>query len=271
MASICYSASMRPKQGRSAFCDKMVRTTRVFSHDATARKAADAKKPVIELRAVEKSYQMGEFSVPVLKGISLTVREGEFVSVMGPSGSGKSTLMNLIGCLDIPTKGKVLLGGRDIAAMSEDELARVRGSFIGFVFQKFNLINSLNAWENVALPLIFHGVGPSERRKIAIDILSSMGMADRVYNKPNQLSGGQQQRVAIARALAVSPQMILADEPTGNLDSKTGMEILSLFSQLNEKGATIVLVTHDENVAKTAKRVIQIRDGMVLSDHPISH
>lgn len=174
--------------------------------------------------------------------------------------------MNLIGCLDVPTKGKVFLDGRDITRMEDHDLARIRGSMIGFVFQKFNLINSLSAWENVALPLIFRGKSPSERRQIAMDTLAKVGLSDRTANKPNQLSGGQQQRVAIARALAVSPSMILADEPTGNLDSRTGAEILSIFGRLNGEGRTVVLVTHDQNVAKSARRIIHISDGMVISD-----
>jgi putative ABC transport system ATP-binding protein len=223
-------------------------------------------KPIIELKSVEKAYSMGGLPVPVLRGVSLVIRQGEFVAIMGPSGSGKSTLMNLIGCLDVPTKGKVFLDGRDITRMEDHDLARIRGSMIGFVFQKFNLINSLSAWENVALPLIFRGKSPSERRQIAMDTLAKVGLSDRTANKPNQLSGGQQQRVAIARALAVSPSMILADEPTGNLDSRTGAEILSIFGRLNGEGRTVVLVTHDQNVAKSARRIIHISDGMVISD-----
>ena len=228
-------------------------------------------KPVIELAGVYKSYFMESLEVPILKDINITVREGEYVAIMGPSGSGKSTLMNLVGCLDVPTKGKVLLDSHDITKLADHHLARIRGSLIGFVFQKFNLINSLSAWENVALPLIFHGTPAEERRVRAIKILSSVGMADRINNHPNQLSGGQQQRVAIARALAVRPQMILADEPTGNLDSVTGREILALFRSLNEEGKTIVLVTHDENMAKSARRIIRISDGRVVSDEPSGH
>ncbi|MFA6329297.1 MAG: ABC transporter ATP-binding protein [Candidatus Micrarchaeia archaeon] len=223
-------------------------------------------KPVIELAGVYKSYFMESLEVPILKDINITVREGEFVAIMGPSGSGKSTLMNLVGCLDVPTRGKVLLDGHDITKLSDNHLARIRGSLVGFVFQKFNLINSLTAWENVALPLIFHGIPAEERKSRAMKILASVGMSDRVNNHPNQLSGGQQQRVAVARALAVKPQMILADEPTGNLDSVTGKEILALFRSLNEEGKTIVLVTHDENVARNARRIIRISDGRVLSD-----
>jgi len=223
-------------------------------------------KPVIELNGVFKSYFMESLEVPILKDINIVVREGEFVAIMGPSGSGKSTLMNLVGCLDVPTRGKVFLDGHDITKLSDNHLARIRGSLIGFVFQKFNLINSLSAWENVALPLIFHGTQAEERKSTAVRILTTVGMADRINNHPNQLSGGQQQRVAIARALAVKPQMILADEPTGNLDSVTGKEILALFRKLNEEGKTIVLVTHDESVARNAKRIIRISDGKVLSD-----
>lgn len=228
-------------------------------------------KPVIELVGVYKSYFMESLEVPILKDINITVREGEFVAIMGPSGSGKSTLMNLVGCLDVPTKGKVFLDGHDITKLSDNHLARIRGSLVGFVFQKFNLINSLSAWENVALPLIFRGTQADERKAIAIRFLTSVGMADRTNNHPNQLSGGQQQRVAVARALAVKPQMILADEPTGNLDSVTGKEILALFRSLNEEGKTIVLVTHDENVARNARRIIRIQDGRVLSDEASGH
>jgi putative ABC transport system ATP-binding protein len=228
-------------------------------------------KPVIELVGVFKSYFMESLEVPILKDINITVREGEFVAIMGPSGSGKSTLMNLVGCLDVPTQGKVLLDGHDITKLSDNHLARIRGSLVGFVFQKFNLINSLTAWENVALPLIFRGAPADERKAVAIRVLTSVGMADRVNNHPNQLSGGQQQRVAIARALAVRPQMILADEPTGNLDSVTGKEILSLFGNLNKEGKTIVLVTHDENVARNARRIIRISDGRVVSDEASGH
>ena len=228
-------------------------------------------KPVIELVGVCKSYFMESLEVPVLRDINITVREGEFVAIMGPSGSGKSTLMHLVGCLDVPTHGKVFLDGHDITKLSDNHLARIRGSLVGFVFQKFNLINSLTAWENVALPLIFHGTPAEERKAKAIKILTSVGMADRINNHPNQLSGGQQQRVAIARALAVSPQMILADEPTGNLDSVTGREILALFSSLNAEGKTVVLVTHDEYVARNARRIIRIHDGRVVSDKPFGH
>jgi putative ABC transport system ATP-binding protein len=228
-------------------------------------------KAVIELKAVYKSYFMESLEVPILKDINITVAEGEFVAIMGPSGSGKSTLMNLVGCLDVPTHGKVFLDGRDITLLTDNSLARIRGSLIGFVFQKFNLINALSAWENVALPLIFRGTPADERKAVAISVLTSVGMADRVNNHPNQLSGGQQQRVAIARALAVKPQMILADEPTGNLDSTTGAEILTLFRNLNAEGKTIVLVTHDENVARNARRIIRIRDGRVVSDEESGH
>ncbi len=227
---------------------------------------AKRKKPVIELRGVQKTYRLEGVSVPALRGIDLAVAEGEFVAIMGPSGSGKSTLMNLVGCLDFPTSGKVLLDGRDITELSENELARVRGRLIGFVFQKFNLINSLAAWENVALPLVFHGVDYGERKRIALDMLARVGLSDRSNHRPNELSGGQQQRVAIARALAVGPQMILADEPTGNIDSRTGAEILAMFSELHSSGKTVVLVTHDEGVARTAQRIIRIRDGLVVGD-----
>ncbi len=220
--------------------------------------------PVIELDSVWKTYMMGEFPVHALRGISVKVMPGEFVAIQGPSGSGKSTAMNMVGCLDVPTKGKVLLDGIDISTLHESELAQIRGRKIGFVFQKFNLIPTLSAVENVALPLSFLGVPRTERTKRAIEILTTLGLGDRLHHRPNQLSGGQQQRVAIARALVVDPSLILADEPTGNLDSQSGKQIIEILQRLNKADKkTIVLVTHDDSVAKIAKRVENIRDGQL--------
>jgi putative ABC transport system ATP-binding protein len=201
--------------------------------------------------------------VDALKDVDLRIYEGEFVAIMGPSGSGKSTMMHLVGCLDLPSCGKIFLAGKNIAEMSESDLAEVRGRKIGFVFQRFNLINSLDAVENVMLPEVFQGIAPDARRRKAIALLEKVGLGKRMYHKPSELSGGEQQRVAIARALVVNPQVILADEPTGNLDSKTGEEVMALLKKLNEEGKTIVLVTHDAHVAAFAHRVVRLRDGMI--------
>jgi putative ABC transport system ATP-binding protein len=221
-----------------------------------------SKKTLIELKNVWKTYEMGDTQVHALRGLTLQVKDGEFVAIMGPSGSGKSTAMNMIGCLDIPTKGEILLDGTNIAHLTESELAVIRGRKIGFIFQKFNLINTLSAKENVMLPLIFQGVNQDEREKRAEKFLKMVNLSDRMDHKPNELSGGQQQRVAIARALAVEPDLILADEPTGNLDSSTGATVMQFLRELHEKqGTTIVLVTHDMTVAKNADRVEVLRDG----------
>jgi putative ABC transport system ATP-binding protein len=221
------------------------------------------RKPVIELKDVKKNYLLGEVVVPALRGVSLTIFEKEFVAIMGPSGSGKSTLMNLVGCLDLPTSGKVLLSGKDVTHFSESDLAQERGQKIGFVFQKFNLITSLSALENVELPLVFRGWGEDKRRRKSIEVLELVGLRERANHLPTQLSGGEQQRVAIARALAVEPDIVLADEPTGNLDSKTGQDILGLLESLHSQGKTIVVVTHDASVGKLAQRIIRIKDGAV--------
>jgi len=221
-------------------------------------------KPVIELDDVWKTYQMGEVPVHALRGISLKIMPGEFVAIQGPSGSGKSTAMNLVGCLDIPTRGTVRLDGKDISKLSESALARIRGRKIGFVFQKFNLMPVLSAIENVMLPMTFVGISRGERYSRAKAQLEALGMGDRLGHRPGQLSGGQQQRVAIARALAIDPQLILADEPTGNLDSATGKQIMEIFKDLHHKeGKTVVLVTHDDGLAKMAERVERIRDGRI--------
>lgn len=222
------------------------------------------KKPIIQLKNVWKVYHMGEYKINALQGISLEVFEGEFLAVQGPSGSGKSTAMNLIGCLDIPTKGDIFLDGKNISEMSESDLAQIRGRKIGFVFQRFNLLGNLTALENVMLPMIFQGVPFSERKKRAQLLLKKFGLGDRMAHKPSELSGGQQQRVAIARALAVDAPVVLADEPTGNLDSKTGKEVLNYLKQLNKEGKTIVMVTHDDKLAKMARRIVHLKDGKIV-------
>jgi putative ABC transport system ATP-binding protein len=223
------------------------------------------KKPVIQLKNVWKTYQMGEVKVHALRGLDLEVHENEFLAIQGPSGSGKSTCMNLVGCLDIPTKGTIYLDGHDISKLSESDLAQIRGRKIGFIFQKFNLIDTLTAKENVSLPLIFQGVSKEKRAKVAERLLKQFGLGDRMDHKPSELSGGQQQRVAIARALAVDAPVILADEPTGNLDSKTGKEVLAFLKKLNrEHGKTVVIVTHDDQLAKQADRIEYLKDGIIV-------
>ncbi len=222
------------------------------------------KQPVISLHNVSKVYAMGEVPVAALRGVSAQVLEGEFVAVMGPSGSGKSTMMNLVGCLDYPTSGTVKLDGIDITELGESDLAQVRGRKIGFVFQRFNLMSYLTAVENVALPLLFRGFGRHEREEIARKQLGRVGLGHRLEHLPGQLSGGEQQRVAIARAIAGEPELILADEPTGNLDSKSGEGIMQLLDELHGEGKTVVMVTHDANLAQHAKRVIRLKDGAVV-------
>ena len=223
------------------------------------------KKSVIKLENVWKTYKMGNVAVNALQGLNLDVKEGEFLAIMGPSGSGKSTAVNMIGCLDIPTKGKILLDAHDISKLSESELAQIRGRKIGFIFQQFNLVPTLTALENVMLPMIFQGVSESVRMKKARELLGLVGLGDRMDHKPSELSGGEQQRVAIARSLANGPEVILADEPTGNLDSKTGANVLDFLEKLhkNEK-KTIVMVTHDQNLAKIAERIEFLKDGKIL-------
>jgi len=222
-------------------------------------------KPLIELKDVWKTYQMGETVVHALKGLTLKVHQGDFVAIQGPSGSGKSTSMNLVGCLDIPTKGQVFLDGHDISKLHESDLAQIRGRKIGFVFQKFNLIGTMTAIENVMLPLVFQGMTPQERIERAQEMLERVGLGDRLHHRPNELSGGQQQRVAIARALATDPPVILADEPTGNLDSKTGKEIMETLKDLNHKHKkTIILVTHDDKLALQANRIEYLKDGAIV-------
>jgi putative ABC transport system ATP-binding protein len=224
------------------------------------------KKPIIELKDVWKIYQIGDVKVEALKGLNWKVYPGEFVAIQGPSGSGKSTAMNMVGCLDIPSKGHIYLDGQDISHLSESALAQIRGKKIGFIFQKFNLINTLSAAENVMLPLMFLDVPESERRVIAEKVLTMVELTNRMEHKPNELSGGQQQRVAIARALAVNPDIILADEPTGNLDSKSGAMVMSFLEKLHEQGKTIVMVTHDDKLAQYAERIAVLKDGEIIEN-----
>lgn len=212
---------------------------------------------------------MGTETVHALREVSLEIQRGEYVAIMGPSGSGKSTLMNLIGCLDSPTSGTYELNGTDVSQMDDNDLAEVRNREIGFVFQTFNLLARSNAFHNVELPLIYSGVGADERKRVALEALAKVGLADRVHHKPTELSGGQRQRVAVARALVNKPSILLADEPTGNLDSKTGTEIMALFEELARGGNTIILVTHEEEIARHARRILRIRDGLIASDESV--
>lgn len=222
---------------------------------------------IIRLEEIEKSYFMGNQAIPVLKGITLNIFKNEYVALMGPSGSGKSTLMNILGCLDSPTGGRYILNDKDVSKMTDDELAEVRNTEIGFVFQQFNLLPRLTAAENVALPLIYAGVNKKERTERAMEALRKVGLEDRSHHKSNELSGGQIQRVAIARALVNNPSLLLADEPTGNLDSRTSVEVMEIFGKIQEAGNTVVLVTHEEDIARYAHRVVRLRDGLVESDN----
>ncbi|MCI8887896.1 MAG: ABC transporter ATP-binding protein [Hungatella sp.] len=221
---------------------------------------------LIELRDIYKIYHMGDEEVRASNGVSLTICRGEFVAIVGKSGSGKSTLMNIIGALDVPTEGEYLLGGEDTSLMSDDQLAHIRNKMIGFIFQQYNLLPKLNLLENVELPLLYAGVDSRERRQRAMESLKRVGLDDKWKNLPNQLSGGQQQRVSIARALAGSPSLILADEPTGALDSRTSREVLDFLKQLNEEGNTIIIITHDSSIALEAKRVVRVHDGTINFD-----
>jgi putative ABC transport system ATP-binding protein len=221
------------------------------------------QRPIIEIEDLYKIYNPGENEVHALDGVSLTVYEGEFVAIVGHSGSGKSTLMNMIGCLDVPTSGNYRLNGQDVSTMSDNELSTIRNREIGFVFQSFNLIQNLSALENVELPLIYRGIPAAKRQDLAIAALQKVGLEGRMDHRPNQMSGGQQQRVAVARALAASPPLILADEPTGNLDTKAGAQVFEIIRQLNAEGNTIVLITHDDELALKAQRMVRITDGKI--------
>ncbi|WP_344979543.1 ABC transporter ATP-binding protein [Compostibacter hankyongensis] len=225
------------------------------------------QKTIIHLEDIRKSYFIGKNALPVLKGIRIDIMLNEYVALMGPSGSGKSTLMNILGCLDSPTSGTYVLNGHDVSKMEDNDLAEVRNKEIGFVFQQFNLMPRLSALENVAVPLIYAGISKKTREERAMSMLEKVGLGDRYHHKPNELSGGQCQRVAIARALINDPALILADEPTGNLDTKTSVEIMEIFGQIHASGNTVVLVTHEEDIADHARRIVRLRDGVIESDH----
>ena len=233
--------------------------------------APSSAQPVVETRDLEKIYRMGDVEVRALRGVSLKIDAGEFVAVMGASGSGKSTFMNLIGCLDKPTRGAYLLNGEDVGKLSRDALARVRGRQIGFVFQGFNLLPRTTAIENVELPMLYQGISSKERHARAAEALARVGLGERLDHTPAQLSGGQQQRVAIARALVNRPTLLLADEPTGNLDSRTSVEVMGIFQELNDQGLTVLLVTHEPDISEHARRVVTFKDGVVQSDAQVAH
>ncbi|MFM7018297.1 ABC transporter ATP-binding protein [Flavobacterium sp.] len=223
--------------------------------------------PLIQITNIKRDFQLGNETINVLKGIDLQINKGEYVALMGPSGSGKSTLMNLLGCLDTPTSGTYILNGNDVSQMHDDDLAEIRNKEIGFVFQTFNLLPRTTALDNVALPMIYAGYSKTDRTIRATEVLKQVGLDDRMDHQPNQISGGQRQRVAVARALVNKPSIILADEPTGNLDSKTSVEIMKLFGDIHAAGNTVILVTHEEDIAKYAHRIIRLRDGMIESDN----
>jgi putative ABC transport system ATP-binding protein len=236
---------------------------------AAARMVRPAGALVIDIEDVSKLYKMGSEIIHALRGVSLSIRRNEYLAIMGPSGSGKSTLMNMLGCLDTPTSGRYEFNGKNVASMEDDELADIRNREIGFVFQTFNLLPRSTALANVELPLIYAGLSPHVRHERAKQALHDVGLGERMGHKPNELSGGQRQRVAIARALVNHPSIILADEPTGNLDSKTGVEIMALFEELYERGNTIIVVTHEEDIARHARRIVRLRDGLIESDGPV--
>lgn len=229
------------------------------------------RETVIEIAQLDKIYTTGDIILKALNNISYTIKSGEFVAIMGHSGSGKSTMMNILGCLDTPTSGIYELDGIDTSNLNDNQLAEVRNKKIGFVFQSFNLLPKLKAWENVALPLVYSGVHARDRKKRALESLKSVGLDNRAYHKPNELSGGQRQRVAIARALVVNPEIIMADEPTGNLDSTSEAEIIEIFKKLNREGATIIMVTHEDNVGQNCKRIIRFHDGKLIKNEVIDH
>jgi len=250
----------------------LVQEPEVFPVTAAVVAPQTEARSVIELEHIHKTYTMGDVDVHALRGVSLMVREGEFVAIMGASGSGKSTTMNIIGCLDRPTRGRYILDGEDVSEMSKDERADIRCQKIGFVFQGFNLLSRTSALENVELPMLYAGIETSERKQRAMDALAAVGLTGREQNHPNQLSGGQQQRVAVARALVNDPALILADEPTGNLDSRTSVEVMEIFQRLNrERGITLILVTHERDIAEYAGRVIVFKDGKIKRDYEIEN
>jgi len=221
---------------------------------------------MLEIKKIKKIYQMGKVKVEALRGVSFYIDKGEFVAIMGPSGSGKSTLMHIIGCLDQPTEGNFIIGGKDVSKLNDDRLAEIRNKKIGFVFQQYNLLSRTNILHNVEIPLIYAGLKSKQRRKLAMQALESVGLSDRVKHKPNEISGGERQRAAIARALVNDPLIILADEPTGNLDTKTGEEIMKIFYKLHQQGNTLIMVTHEAEVARHARRIIHLRDGLIEKD-----
>jgi len=223
-------------------------------------------RDIITLTSIHKDYYIGKIVVNALRGVDITIKEGEYVSIMGPSGSGKSTLMNILGCLDTLTSGKYILNDSDVSSLNDNELAEIRNIEIGFVFQTFNLLPKYTALENIMLPLVYAGKPKAERNETGIEVLKNVGLEDRMYHKPNELSGGQRQRVAIARAMVNNPSIILADEPTGNLDTKTSIEIMGLLEEIHQKGNTIILVTHEEEIAEYSHRIIRLRDGLIESD-----
>jgi putative ABC transport system ATP-binding protein len=248
----------------------VITESQVLPIGAVALAPQPEARSVIELEHIHKTYTMGDVDVHALRGVSLTVRKGEFVAIMGASGSGKSTMMNIIGCLDRPTRGRYILDGEDVSEMSKDERADIRCQKIGFVFQGFNLLSRTSALENVELPMLYAGIETSERKQRAMDALAAVGLSGREQSHPNQLSGGQQQRVAVARALVNDPALILADEPTGNLDSRTSVEVMEIFQRLNrERGITLILVTHEPDIAEYAGRVIVFKDGKIKRDYEI--
>jgi putative ABC transport system ATP-binding protein len=256
----------------AAEADTKIIESTVDTESRAARERATRTEPVIQFDHIHKVYKMGDIEVHALRGVSLEIRQGEFVAVMGVSGSGKSTMMNIIGCLDQPTRGTYILDGHDVSKLSKDDRADIRNLKIGFVFQGFNLLSRTSAIENVELPMLYSGIETAERRRRAQEALEAVGLAGRENNHPNQLSGGQQQRVAIARALVNHPTIILADEPTGALDSRTSVEVMEIFQRLNrERGITLLLVTHEHDIAEYAQRVVIFRDGKIRSDEPVLH